>query len=289
LEPSRRSRQLHLLERDSGKDPQRPERARKLLADDSAQILPVVFLRWVLDGQLEGVNVSGELLQEGDNGSGLTSEVQLSQLRAGPSLRVSSGPAKCSGLLNLGEVEFGEDSAIPGPFGVGGGPSRSGRDLVEERFDVAHALVRQVKPQGPQLRQLRNPLPDLSVQRTRCDDRHLLQQVLVSHDPREIFWQRAEACERETVESGTGGEDSEEIGEVRELVADFQCEGLETSGEEDLSAIQTSWGVTLPREVSEIGKDPLTWATTLENWEDGSWNVVCTLFVRDLLHTVGVG
>ena len=79
----------------------------------------------------------------------------------------------------------------------------------------------------------------------------------MGHDPREIFWQRAEVCEREAAESGTGGEDSEEIGEVRELVA------------------------------SEVGKDLLTWATTLKNWEDGSRNVVCTLFVRDL-HTIGV-
>ena len=56
-------------------------------------------------------------------------------------------------------------------------------------------------------------------------------------------------CAREVVESGADGGDSGEIGEVQELAADFQCEGLETGGEEDLSTIQASWGVTLPRKV----------------------------------------
>ena len=41
-----------------------------------------------------------------------------------------------------------------------------------------------------------------------------------------------------------------------------------------MSHFHVRWG--------EVGKDPLTWATILREWEDGSEDVLC------LLHTVGV-
>lgn len=40
--------------------------------------------------------------------------------------------------------------------------------------------------------------------------------------------------------------------------------------------------------MGEVGKDPLTWAAALEDWEDGGGNVVCALFVCDLPYTVGI-
>ena len=71
-------------------------------------------------------------------------------------------------------------------------------------------------------------------------------------------------------------------------MAHFQSEGLETGGEEDLSTIQACWGVAFPHEVSEVGKDPLSWAAAFENGEDGGGDVVSTLFVSDFLHAVCV-
>jgi hypothetical protein len=44
------------------------ERVRKLTADHGAEVLPVVFFRWV-DGQVKCVDVSSKLLQEGSSGS----------------------------------------------------------------------------------------------------------------------------------------------------------------------------------------------------------------------------
>ena len=78
----------------------------------------------------------------------------------------------------------------------------------------------------------------ISVQRSRCSDQRPLQQVLLGHDPREIPWRRTEAHKREAADSYTTGDNGKEIREVRELVADFQTEGLETGGEEHLSTIQ---------------------------------------------------
>ena len=80
-----------------------------------------MFFRWILDGQLEGVDVSSELLQEGDDVPCLTGKVQLPQLGAGSSSRLPSGPAKCGGLLDLNEIKLGEDSAIPGRLRIEGG------------------------------------------------------------------------------------------------------------------------------------------------------------------------
>ena len=115
----------------------------------------------------------------------------------------------------------------------------------------------------------------------------------MEHDSREVIRQWAKACERETVESGASGEDGEETGEVRELVAHFQSKGLETGVEEDLPAIHTGRSVALPHEVGKVVsgnlKDPLTWATALENWEDGGEDVVGSLLVGNLPHAVGVG
>jgi len=109
-----------------------------------------VFFGWVLNGQLEGMDVSSKLLQEGDDVPCLTGEVQLPQLRASSSSRVPSGPAKRGGLFDLGEIKLGEDSAVPGRLRIGGGPSRSGSDLVEKPFDITHTLTRQIEFQRPQ-------------------------------------------------------------------------------------------------------------------------------------------
>ena len=121
LEPARRPRQLHLLQRSRGKVPRRLERARKLLTD-SAELFPVVFFGRVLDSQLEGVEVASELLQEGNDVPSLAGEVQLPQLRTGSSSRLVSPPDLPNAVVFLtsetplspDSSEFGVENPDPG-------------------------------------------------------------------------------------------------------------------------------------------------------------------------------